>query len=398
MNIIRNSVLILCLSAVTMPCPQACALTGEQAWQLAGMSGRYKASGERLFKAMEALNKAMRGQNAERVQVSQRQWEDRLDSLIIAAMLKDNITLAEAAARCTDERAAWAEGVLTGRVRLEGGLERPSSGQLQLQPAFRATKTGLFQACRSGDLESVRMNVEGRIDVNSRDSNGNTPLMLAVKEGHADIAEYLLSRGADWKLANSMGFPAPAYITDNNAARLMSVFMRHGMSMGITFGEDGRTLLHNAVRSGYAGLARVLMERGADPNARNRDKETPMHYVAYVADHEKTDHKKMVQALLQGGAVIDARNKAGGTPLYLAVLNKHEKAAIALIQAGAEVNQKGRGQESMLYFAVDQELYDTAGELIRRNADLGARGDDWQGMMNKTPAKLRELQKRGYIR
>ncbi len=393
----------LCFCPLALPSTHAMALTSEQAWQLASSSARYKESGQRLFKSMEALKRAARGGNAEQVvDTLQKQWEDRLDSLIISTMLKDNVSLPEAAARCSDERSAWAEGVLAGRIRLENPplmQQHPSAAAKPPHaPAYHGSQAKLFEACRNGNMEQVRLNVESRVDINSRDADGNTPLAIATRGGHADIVQYLLSRGADWRVLNNQGYPPAAYITDKNAESLLGAFVRHGLNINQTFGSDGRTLLHNAARSGYTELASLLLNLRQDPNAVDKDRETPLHYLAYSTDNEKIDRVKIARLLVQSGADINARNKNGRTPLSLAVQGKCQKAALALVQCGAAVNQKVNGKESLLYYAVDQEMYDLAGELIRRGASQDMPGDDWKGMARRSPGKLMELQKRGYLR
>ena len=394
------AIFFLCMCPLVMPAGQAQALSGEPAWQLASVSERYKAAGQRLFKSMEALRNAARGRDAALVDTFQKQWEDKLDSLIVSTMLKDNVSLAEAAARCTDERSAWAEGVLAGRIRLESQPQMPQAqGAPQYAPApsYRGSASSLLEACRKGDLDQVRLNVGSRVDINCRDAEGNTPLIIATRGGQADIVEYLLSMGADWRVKNNQGFPAAAYLSDKNADRLLAAFLRSGLDVGQAFGSDGRTILHNAARSGYARLAALLLSLRQDPDVRDKDGETPLHYLAYSNDNEKIDRLEIARLFAQAGAQVDAKNRSGRTPLYLAVHGKCQKAAQALIQCGANVDQKA-GRVSMLYYAVDQELYDVAGELIRHGASQEVPGDDWKGMARKTPGKLMELKKRGYLR
>ncbi len=391
---------LLCMCPLVMPASPAQALTGEQAWQLAGASERYKAAGQRLFKSMEALRKAAKGRDAQLVDALQKEWEDKLDSLIVSTMLRDSVSLPEAAARCTDERSAWAEGVLAGRVRLGSPAQMPRTApapQHATVPAFRGSAHDLLDACRKGDLEKVKLNVGSRVDINSRDAEGDTPLIIATRERRADIVEYLLSMGADWRVKNNRGFPAAAFLTDADADRLLAAFLRSGLDVSQGFGSDGRTILHNAARSGYSRLAALLLSTGQDPDVRDNDRETPLHYLAYSTDDENIDRLGMASLLVRAGADIDARNRNNRTPLYLAVHGKCQKSALALIQCGADVNQRA-GRGSLLFHAVDLELYDVAGELIRGGASQEVPGDDWKGMARTAPGKLMELQKRGYLR
>ncbi|KAK2993182.1 hypothetical protein RJ640_030806 [Escallonia rubra] len=54
----------------------------------------------------------------------------------------------------------------------------------------------LHRAARRGDLDSVRLYLNGGYDVNFPDRDGYTPLMLAARDGHGSICELLISCGA----------------------------------------------------------------------------------------------------------------------------------------------------------------------------------------------------------
>ncbi|XP_046582163.1 scavenger receptor class F member 2-like isoform X3 [Haliotis rubra] len=64
----------------------------------------------------------------------------------------------------------------------------------------------LYYASRSGDLEQVRRILSaGHADINSRGWWSRTPVMVAAREGHGDVVELLVSRGADVSLVDYGG-------------------------------------------------------------------------------------------------------------------------------------------------------------------------------------------------
>jgi len=55
----------------------------------------------------------------------------------------------------------------------------------------------LFNAAQNGDLVIVQKLISKGADVNAKDEDGFTPLMLAAKNGHKDVCELLISKGAE---------------------------------------------------------------------------------------------------------------------------------------------------------------------------------------------------------
>ncbi len=62
----------------------------------------------------------------------------------------------------------------------------------------------LHFACRRGSLEAVQL-LTSKIDPNARTSTGETPLMLAAKNGHHTVIQFLLENGADTTITNGNG-------------------------------------------------------------------------------------------------------------------------------------------------------------------------------------------------
>ena len=80
--------------------------------------------------------------------------------------------------------------------------------------------------------------------------------------------------------------------------------------------NDGQTLLHRAAYRGQAGMVRLLLERGAQVNARDKRQQTPLHQLSYVAQCVEA-----ASILIEGGADIDAVDANGQAPMQVAVLH-----------------------------------------------------------------------------
>lgn len=91
----------------------------------------------------------------------------------------------------------------------------------------------------------------------------------------------------------------------------------------------GNTGLHWAARQGWSEMARLLLDNGANPNARNDDNQTPLHWAAAEG------RKQLLVTLIAHGAAVNAIDRAGWTPLQWAEAQGHEEIARILVAAGA---------------------------------------------------------------
>ena len=90
--------------------------------------------------------------------------------------------------------------------------------------------------------------------------------------------------------------------------------------------------LISAIRNNEQSLVFSLLSSGADPNTRQGDGSTALHWAAHRNSEE------VVQSLLDAGANVDASNELGATPLWLAASNGSEVLVEKLLSAGANPN------------------------------------------------------------
>lgn len=144
--------------------------------------------------------------------------------------------------------------------------------------------TPLYSAAEKGHLKIVKMlvdqygaNINFQLPVNSCCYNW-TALMIAAAEGHKDVVQYLLSKGANPNLRN----------------------------------RYGRTALMFPVNYRYLAIAKLLIDKGADPNAVD-DKGRGMVIVA-----AEKNYPDVLKLLLAAGAKPDVKSSDGKTALQIA--------------------------------------------------------------------------------
>lgn len=104
----------------------------------------------------------------------------------------------------------------------------------------------------------------------------------------------------------------------------------------------GNSPLHWAAYLSHMDTVHYLIESGANVNARNWAKETPLH----AAAQSSYGDAEIVEFLLGNGANIDARDRAGRTPLVRAASSGLTTVAELLLTEGADPEGGGAGLES----------------------------------------------------
>jgi ribosomal protein S27AE len=128
--------------------------------------------------------------------------------------------------------------------------------------------------------------------------------------------------------------------------------------------KNGKLL--EAATKGDLDSVKSWIDKGADVNARNYRRSTPLAAAA------ASGHTEVVKFLVKAGADVDARDQEGRTPLIEAAASGHAAAAEVLIKAGANVNVRpieGASDAKMaLHHALDYDLTALATLLIEKGA------------------------------
>ncbi|MBF0207372.1 MAG: ankyrin repeat domain-containing protein [Oligoflexia bacterium] len=181
---------------------------------------------------------------------------------------------------------------------------------------------------------------EGRVaNLDAQDLNGDTPLILAAKNGHENAAVLLLKKGINFNQQNvkqqTALFIACGRGDISFALRLLAVGARQEI-----IDQGGQIALHQAVLRGNQDLVRSLILARSNINAQDYRGFTPLHLAAIKG------HVSIAALLLSHGADISIRSFAGESCLDIVKKGDlHETIAKQLTdlfeQAEGRANQGG---------------------------------------------------------
>lgn len=238
----------------------------------------------------------------------------------------------------------------------------------------------MASAIMTGDATKVRNLIEQGYDVDCRDEEGNTILLLAAWLRQDSIIEAALECGADSLAVNKRGLTTlhltalpkdgqkpmskfgldlllqhkpPLDVSDEYGITPLMSMARYGLNLGLerllehganifATNKQGRTCLHRAAEFRKPETAKLLIARGSHMDARTSGDWgfTPLHLAARESG---IDAAKVIETLLHAGADVEARTiSERWTSLHLAVYNNNEHSINELLKFGADIEaQKG---------------------------------------------------------
>ncbi|HJV26611.1 MAG TPA: ankyrin repeat domain-containing protein [Aromatoleum sp.] len=139
----------------------------------------------------------------------------------------------------------------------------------------------------------------------------------------------------------------------------IDLFVRAGFNIHFV-DEQGTPPLLYALKNGYTVIAKILVDAGADPNARDRLGLTPL----LVACGKPTSgYRVIAETLIKRGALVNMRDRLGNTPLLLSLSGGVMDVAWLLIDHGADVTAITRKGETALTLAKNASTPEAAGVI-----------------------------------
>ncbi|MEA3212139.1 MAG: hypothetical protein QOE70_5196 [Chthoniobacter sp.] len=255
----------------------------------------------------------------------------------------------------------------------------------------RERSTPLHHAAMSPRPDLARALLDAGAKIDARNQTGLTPLHNAALFGGRETLEFLLDRGADPEgRALLTGVPPLLMAVTRGDPAIVRVLLDHRADVN-ALGPEGETALCRAAILGSGDLVRLLIERGANVNARfSPTNRTPAHVAA------ARGFVPLLNLLLAHGADPEAKDRAGFTPLHDAAEHGRTLAVRALLNAGAPPDAVNLAGRTALWQAASQDQSETVAYLLQHGADAGLAPADGQSPLhiaafNDRPATVRVL-------
>jgi uncharacterized protein len=252
--------------------------------------------------------------------------------------------------------------------------------------------TALLVAARDGHKDAISALLDAGDSINqTSDTDHATPLILALINGHYDLAQFLLEHGADPKLATSDGlaplfalidvkwaphtwYPQPvtanehvAYLdlakellehgADPNAMIAKRLWFRSFANDETWFDVEGSTPFLRAALAGDLAAMQLLVEHGANPNLATKSDDTPLMaaagigWAAYWTSNAPSARLDAVKYCLDHGANVNAKDAKGYTALQGAAFRGDNETVKYLIAAGADIHATAKDGDTVADFA-----------------------------------------------
>jgi len=155
--------------------------------------------------------------------------------------------------------------------------------------------TPIMYAALSGSSETVSLLLRQEADVDAAAKNGWTALMIATVKGYVDIAQLLLEHGARPNRPDTYSWTPLMRAVYERRLPMVRLLAGHPGTEVNQRGENGVTALHLAVAKGGAAIARLLLERGADPGIADDSGRTAVDFA------RKNNNSELVRLMTDGG-------------------------------------------------------------------------------------------------
>ena len=286
-------------------------------------------------------------------------------------------------ARAADGSTALHQAAKNGSETALRSLLRHGA-EVNVQHSTLHISSPLHWACTKGHEAVTQVLLENGAEVDARDNWLRTPLLSAAWGGHVACAKALLTHGASAIVCDRDGCTALHMAASNGHVDMQALLLKGGADiearvssarLSIEYSSldkhlENATPLILAVAESRVDNVADLVKYGCNISAKTASGWTALHFVAFATTKEPT---AILPILLEAGANTEARNLEGNTPLHLVAASWQSVETVSiLLKAGADIEARNKAGNTPLQRAVKSEEYEKAKYLVQEGASVTA--------------------------
>lgn len=234
-------------------------------------------------------------------------------------------------------------------------------------------KTPLHRACRLENLQAVKLLIDAGAYIEATDKDGLTPLQTAIEWGNIGTFELLLKAGANPNHGKDSEddptWQQKPLIYCASFGRIECAKMLLNYNADINCSSGPLSALYVAFQERQLEIAELLLQRGADPNANPEGQDLLL--LRAVSDEEKS--MDMTKLLVKYDVRVEEEDNSSTwkrTALSRAAGISNPELVRYLLDQGANVNHCGQDSETPLYSAALTGEATNTRHLIKAGADV----------------------------
>lgn len=206
--------------------------------------------------------------------------------------------------------------------------------------------TLLHMICQSSALDCFKLVIDKIDSVDTKNNQGQTPLMLAAYARQPEMVTALLEKGADPDTTSQNVYLASA--------------------------------LHAACLQASKECVKALLDKKANASVADQNGDTPLHiagrggaaqYPQPLTDENRKLWAEIVELLLAAKADVNLKNKQGSTPFALAIGRQNYQAVDLMIPKATNVSIDVPGEASVLHWACRHGLENSVNLVTTKSSD-----------------------------
>ncbi|XP_058810678.1 kinase D-interacting substrate of 220 kDa B-like [Phymastichus coffea] len=221
--------------------------------------------------------------------------------------------------------------------------------------------TALILSASKGKIHFVRELINYGADVNAEDVDNWTALLFAAKEGYDDVCLELLEHGADLEHRDAGGWSALMWASYKGRTSTVTLLLARNADVN-AYGNYHISSLLWAAGRGYTDIVKELLAHGAKVNVGDKYGTTAIVWAARKGSLE------IVDALLKAGSTVDTAGMYSWTPLIVATLGNHVEVVLLLLDYKPNVNAVDKNGCTALSIACREGFHEIANAMLNAGA------------------------------